>query len=108
MANTPKWGKLGGGSGKMHSFKGVGTQAPGGSAVAGSGASKRDIAPKSGGASAGFYSKAGTNTSFAGTQTPGQSSSQPTGNKSGFAKGGTTSMFGPTGSRPARGGQTSQ
>jgi len=100
------WGSLGG-SGKMHSFGAVGRQAPGGSAVAGSGGSRRGIAPMAGPTGQG-YSKPGTNESFAGTQTPGQSAASPTGARNDFAKGGTTKMFGPSGSRPSRGGQTSQ
>lgn len=108
------WGTLGGSSGRMHSFSGTGTQTPGGSSQEGSGA-KRGIAPQAGPSNVMGYSdnskqgremtaKHGTNQSFAGTQTPGQSSSQPTGDKNGFAKGGNTAMFGHRGSRPARGG----
>ena len=117
MADKARWGTLGGPSGRMHKWSGTGTQEPGGSSQEGTG-SKRGIAPKAGGQVA-FVSdhskhgremtqKHGSNTSFAGTQTPGQSAACPTGDKNGFAKGGNTSMHGNTGSRKAVGGQSSQ
>jgi hypothetical protein len=55
----------------------------------------------------GFSEGGQSNKSFAGTQTPGQSSSQPSGDKSGFAKGGSTSMYGNRGSIPAKPGCSS-
>jgi hypothetical protein len=112
---TTSWGKLGGGSGRMHGWSGTGKQEPGQSAQEGSGP-KRGIAPHAGG-QVGFYSengkqgremnqKHGTNQSFAGTQTPGQSAACPTGDKNGFAKGGSGHMHGNRGSIPAKGGST--
>jgi len=108
MVDTAKkanWGKLGGNN-AMHSFDPVGTQQPGGSAVDGSGGSKTSIKPLAGSSDVMGYSDSG-NKSFAGTQTPGQSSSQPSGDKGGFAKGGKTAMFGNRGSTPAKGGCSS-
>jgi hypothetical protein len=103
--NKPSnWGKLGGG-GKMHGFDGTGTQKPGGSSQEGSG-SKRGIEPKAGGA-VGFYSASG-NKSYAGTQTPGQSAATPSGGNDKFAKGGSTKMFGHTGSQRVEGGRTAK
>jgi hypothetical protein len=97
---------LKGGTNKMHSWSGTGTQEPGQSAQQGSGP-KRGIAPKAGGPNAGFYSASTTNKFGAGPQTPGQSG--PSGaREDGFAKGGTTSMHGNTGSRVAVPGQSSQ
>src|SRR5215813_10102162 len=95
---TTSWGRLGGSSGRMHNWSGTGKQEPGQTAQEGSG-SKRGIAPQAGSSGVMGYSdnskkgremnqKHGSNQSFAGTQTPGQSSSCPTGDKAGFAKGG--------------------
>jgi|SRR5262245_28362957 len=97
------WGSLGGNN-KMHGWSGTGKQEPGQSAQEGHG-SKRGIAPQAGG-QVGFYSASG-NKSYAGTQTPGQTSSDPTGGDNKFAKGGTTKMFGNRGSQRAEGGKTS-
>jgi hypothetical protein len=108
---------LKGGNQHMHSWSGSGEQEPGQTAQEGSGG-RRDMGPHAGGSNAGFYSdnskrgremnqKHGSNTSFAGTQTPGQSASTPTGDKNAFAKGGTTHMFGNTGSTPAQPGCSS-
>ena len=105
MAEGKSWGKLGG-SGKMHSFTPVGSQAAGHSSVEGSGGNT-NIKVKPGPSSVMGYSASG-NKSHAGTQTPGQSASQPSGDGSKFAKGGTTSMWGNRGSQAAKGGQTSQ
>jgi hypothetical protein len=107
MADGKSWGKLGGGSGKMHGFTPVGAQQPGVSSVAGSGGARTDIKVKPGPSSVMGYSASG-NKSHAGTQTPGQSASQPTGDGGKFAKGGTTSMWGNRGSQPVKGGQSSQ
>lgn len=92
------WGTLGGNT-SMHSFKGVGTQAPGGSAVDGQGGARRGIEPKAGGAT-GFYSSDTKNKFGAGTQSPGQSS-QASPRQEGFAHGGKTHMFGNRGSQRA-------
>lgn len=100
------WGSFGG-STKMHSFSGTGTQEAGQSAQEGSGP-KRGIAPKAGGSNAGFYSSGTSNQSYAGTQTCGQSASCPTGGNAKFASGGSTHMHGNTGSRKAVAGQSSQ
>jgi len=111
------WGGLGGNN-SMHSWSGTGTQDPGQTAQMGTG-SKRGIAPKAGGQVA-FVSdnakqgremnqKHGTNTDYAGTATAGGSG--PTkhgGDKNGFAKGGSTSMHGNTGSIPQQAGRSSQ
>lgn len=98
-----KWAK--GGNTSMHGWSGTGTQEPGQTAQEGSGP-RRGIAPKAGG-QVGFYSSGASNTSFAGTQTAGQSSSKPTGgDKDGFAKGGSTHMHGNRGAQPAQPGCT--
>ena len=94
-----------GGSGKMHSWSGTGTQEPGQSAQEGTG-SKRGIEPKAGG-QVGFYSSSTDNKFGAGPQEPG-CSSQSGARQDGFAKGGSTKMHGNTGSRQAVPGQTSQ
>jgi hypothetical protein len=91
------WGSFGGDT-KMHSFKGVGTQAPGGSAVDGQGGGRRDQKAQAGSASAGFYSSDTKNKFGAGTQEPG-SSSQAGKRQDGFAHGGSTHMFGNRGSQ---------
>jgi hypothetical protein len=110
------WGGLGGNN-AMHSWSGTGKQEPGQTSQMGSG-SKRGIAPHAGGQVAyvsdnakrgrEMNQKHGTNECFAGTQTPGQSASCPTGgDKNSFAKGGSTSMFGNRGSRRAEPGSSS-
>ena len=99
-----KWGPLGG-SGHMKGFSGTGAQKPGGSSQQGTG-SKRGIEPKPGG-TVGFYSASG-NKSYAGTQTPGQSSAAPSGGNSKFASGGKGKMFGPSGSQRLEGGRTAR
>jgi len=48
VSKSPNWGKLGGPSGKMAGFRGVGTQVPGQTAQAGSGG-RRDMKPQAGG-----------------------------------------------------------
>ena len=101
-----KWGELGGPSGKMHKFAPTGTQKPGGTSQEGHSGSRRDIKPQAGG-KAGFYSASG-NKSFAGTQTPGQTSADPSGGNDKFAKGGSTKMFGNRGSQRVEAGKTSQ
>ena len=111
------WGSLGGNN-KMHGFQPTGTQTPDRTSQEGHGGGRRGIAPQAGPSDVMGYSdgskqgremtaKHGTNQSFAGTQTPGQSVSQPNGDKNGFAKGGNTAMFGNRGSRPAQGGKSS-
>ena len=50
------------------------------------------------------FSEGASNKSHAGTQTPGQSSSMPSGDGGKFAKGGSTSMFSNRGSIPSKGG----
>jgi hypothetical protein len=104
MADGKSWGKLGGGSGKMHKFDPVAAQTPGQSSQEGSGGNT-NIKVKPGPSSVMGYSASG-NKSHAGTQTPGQSAAQPTGDGSKFAKGGSTSMFGNRGSIPAKGGSS--
>jgi len=99
------WGKLGGGSGKMHKFAGAGTQQPGGSSQEGHATGRRDQKAKAGGHAVGFSTSG--NTSYAGTQTPAQSSSKPTGGDKKFASGGNTKMFGNRGSIPSKAGQSS-
>ena len=101
------FGKFGG-SGKMQGRVGVGAQKPGvssqeGRAALGGGPGK----PVAGSANAGFYSSAGTNKDFAGTQLPGVSGSTKSGGNSKFAEGGKNAMFSNTGSRAARGGRSS-
>jgi hypothetical protein len=99
------WGKFGG-STKMHSFDPVGAQQSGVSSVEGSGGSRTDIKVKPGPSSVMGYSESG-NKSHAGTQTPGQSSSMPSGDGGKFAKGGSGNhMFGNRGSSPAKGGSS--
>src|SRR5262245_47366938 len=109
------WGGLGGNN-KMHGWSGTGKQEPGQSAQEGSGP-KRGIKPQAGG-QVGFYSdnskhgremtaKHGTNTDWAGFSEPGTSG--PTKENKGagrneFAKGGSSSMHGNTGSQPQQGG----
>ena len=105
MADTKKWGTLGGGSGKMHKFAPTGTQTPGQSSQEGHSGSRRDIKVQAGG-KAGFYSASG-NKSYAGTQTPGQTAADPAGGNDKFAKGGSTKMFGNRGSQRVEGGKTS-
>ena len=100
---SANWGKLGGSAGQMHKFQPTGTQVPDRSSQEGHSGGRRGIAPQAGGQD-GFYSTGASNKSFAGTQTPGQSAAQPTGDKGGFAKGGTTSMHGNRGSQRAKGG----
>src|SRR5262245_60706354 len=103
------WGKLGGGTGRMHQFHGAGPQTPDRTSQESKSTSRRDIAVQSGGSNAGFYrdhSKSGQtskeegkspNRTGAGPQTPGQSASaQP--RQDGFAHGGTTRMWGNRGS----------
>jgi hypothetical protein len=112
------WGGLGGNN-KMHGWSGTGPQEPGQTAQEGTG-SKRGIAPKAGGQKA-FVSdnskhgremnqKHGSNTDYAGFGIPGTSASTKagSGDKNSFAKGGTTSMHGNTGSVPQQGGRSSQ
>jgi hypothetical protein len=105
-----------GGSNRMHGWSGTGTQTPGQSAQEGTGP-KRGIAPKAGG-EVGFYETHGksgremnaspsANKFGAGPQLPGQSGSAGT-RQDGFAKGGTTSMHGNTGSTVVVPGQTSR
>ena len=98
------WGELGG-SGSMKSFTGTGAQKPGGSSQQGTG-SKRGIEPKAGG-NVGFYSTSG-NKAYAGTQTPGQSSANPSGGNSKFASGGSGKMFGNRGSQRRSPGMSGQ
>lgn len=100
-----KWGDLGGPSGKMHKFAPTGTQTPGVSSQEGHSGSRRDIKPQAGG-KVGFYSAGTSNKSYAGTQTPGQTSADPSGGNDKFAKGGSTKMFGNRGSQRAEGGKT--
>jgi len=111
MADTSKggnWGKLGGGTGRMHGFAPTGTQVPDRSSQEGHSGSRTDIEPQAGPSGVMGFSEGGqSNKSYAGTQTPGQSSSDPKGDKAGFAKGGKTSMFGNRGSQPAKGGCSS-
>lgn len=96
------WGKLGG-SGKMHSFNGAGTQQPGGSSQEGHG-SRRGMEPQAGPSNVmGFSKNEARNSRGAGPQQPGQSH-QEGGRQEGFAHGGKNSMFGNRGSRQARGG----
>lgn len=99
-----KWGTLGG-SGHMKGFTGTGAQKPGGSSQQGTG-SKRGIEPKPGG-TVGFYSASG-NKSYAGTQTPGGSSANPSGGNSKFAAGGSGKMFGNRGSQRRSPGMSGQ
>lgn len=100
------WGKLGGGTGRMHGFEPAGKQAPGGSAVDMSGGSRRGIEPQAGPSNVMGYSKNEAKNSFgAGPQEPGQSA-QAGKREDGFAKGGNTKMFGNRGSRRAVAGQT--
>jgi hypothetical protein len=82
------WGKLGGGSGKMHGFAPVGTQTPDRTSQEGHSGSRTGIEPQAGPSNVMGFSSGVSNKSYAGTQTPGQSSSQPTGGKDKFAKGG--------------------
>ena len=98
------WGDLGGG-GHMKGFSGTGAQKPGGSSQQGTG-SKRGIEPKAGG-NVGFYSASG-NKSYAGTQTPGGSSANPSGGNSKFAAGGSGKMFGNRGSQRRSPGMSGQ
>lgn len=98
------WGSLGGNT-HMHGFAPTGTQKPGVSSQEGHDGGRRGIAPKAGPSDVMGFSESG-NKSFAGTQTPGQSASHPTGEKNGFAKGGDTKMFGNRGSQKARPGCT--
>lgn len=115
---TTSWGKLGGG-GHMHGFAPTGTQTPDRTSQEGHSGSRKGIEPQAGPANVMGYSdnskrgremnqKHGSNMSFAGAQTPGQSASCPTGDKNGFAKGGSGHMWGNTGSRQAQGGKSSQ
>jgi hypothetical protein len=94
---SPNWGKLGG-SGKMQSFDGTGTQTPGQSSQEGSGPRRGGVAAK-GGNNNGFYSTAPTNKDYAGTQEPGTSGRTKTGPNNKFASGGKTHMFGKRGSQ---------
>lgn len=117
VTNPPGGAFQKGGNTPMHGWSGTGTQEPGQTASEGTGP-KRGIAPKAGG-SVGFFedhTKSGQtskeegrspNTFGAGPQTPGQSASAGT-RQDGFAKGGTTSMHGNTGSRQALPGQSGQ
>jgi len=100
------WGKLGGPTGVMHSFSGTGTQTPGGSSQEGRGG-KTGIAPRAGGKDP-LSTRSSSNKDYAGTQTPGHSGSTKSGGNDKFASGGTTSMFGNSGSRPVKPGQSSQ
>jgi hypothetical protein len=100
------WGSFGG-NGHMAKFDGTGTQTPGQSSQEGSGPRRGGVAAK-GGNNAAFYSSAGTNKSYAGTQTPGQSASCPTGGDQKFASGGKTHMHGHSGSQRAIAGQSSR
>lgn len=106
------WGELGGNN-KMHSWSGTGTQEADRTSQEGSG-SKRGIAPKAGPSNVmGFrdHSKSGremsdkpsANQFGAGPAEAGQSASSGA-RQDGFAKGGTTSMWGNRGSQRAEGG----
>lgn len=113
---TTSWGKLGG-SGKMHSFAPTGTQTPDRTSQEGHSGSRKGIEPQAGG-QVGFYSdnakrgremsqKHGSNVDYAGPQEAGTSGPcKVGGDKNGFAKGGSTHMWGNRGSIPAKGGQT--
>lgn len=106
------WGTLGG-NGKMHSFRGAGEQTAGQSSQEVSGnAGRREQKAQAGGtgiASSDYANKKhGSNRYYAGTNTPGQSSADPSGGRGEkFAKGGTTSMFGNRGSIRAEAGKSS-
>lgn len=82
----------------MYGWRGTGTQEPGQSAQEGTG-SKTGIAPKAGGA-VGFYSSSTKNKFGAGTADPGCSAASGE-RQDGFAKGGSTHMFGNRGSQRA-------
>ena len=106
MAEGKSWGKLGGGSGRMHKFAPTGTQTPDRTSQEGHSGSRRNIEPQAGPSDVMGYSKnEARNSRGAGPQAPGQSH-QEGGRQEGFAHGGKTSMFGNRGSRPARGGCT--
>jgi len=102
---TKSWGTLGG-SGKMHGFKGAGTQTPGGTSQEGSGG-RRDQKAKGGG-NVGFYSTGTTNRDYAGTREAGTTSPTKSGPNDKFAHGGSTKMFGNTGSGRLEGGRTAK
>lgn len=108
MADTKSiktsWGELGGNN-KMHSFTPTGTQTPDRSSQEPTGGSRRDIKAKGGGNN-GFYSESPQNKFGAGPQKPGQSH-QESSRQDGFARGGTTKMFGNRGSLRAQPGKSS-
>jgi len=93
------WGSFGGNT-PMHSFKPVGTQAPGVSAVDGQGGGRREQKAQAGGSNKGFYSSDTKNKFGAGPQEPGVSATSGK-RQDGFAHGGTTHMFGNRGSQRA-------
>jgi hypothetical protein len=100
------WGTLGG-NGKMHAFAGAGVQKPAVSSQEGHATGRREQKVSAGNGH-GFYSSGVSNRSYAGTQSPGVSATTPSGGKSKFASGGTTKMFGNTGSNRVEGGRTSK
>jgi hypothetical protein len=104
MAEGKSWGKLGGGSGKMHTWSGAGKQSPGQSAQEGTGG-KRDMGPHAGG-EVGFYSSSTTNKFGAGPQEAGCSAASGA-RQPGFAHGGTNKMLGNRGSMRAEPGKSS-
>lgn len=92
------WGSFGG-STKMHAFAPTGTQEPGHSSQEGHSGSRKGIEPKAGPSNVMGYSSGTSNKSYAGCQTPGQSSSMPSGGDAKFAAGGKGHMCGNTGSQ---------
>lgn len=97
---------LQGGNHSMHGPTGVGNQKPGVSSQEGTSAISSGQEADAGPPGAGFYSSGATNKDYAGAQSSGTSGPTKSGGNSKWAEGGKTSMFGNTGSRPARGGYT--
>ena len=100
------WGTLGG-NGKMHAFAGAGVQKPAVSSQEGHATGRREQKVSAGNGH-GFYSSGVSNRSYAGTQQAGVTATTPSGGKSKFAAGGTTKMFGNSGSQRVEGGRTSK
>ena len=110
------WGDINPSDKHMFGWRGTGKQESGQSASEGTG-SKRGIAPHAGSSNVAYVSdnskhgktmseKAGKNTDYAGTATPGGSGPTKSGGDNRFAEGGKTHMWGNRGSRRAVEGQS--
>jgi len=99
------WGKLAGNA-HMEGFSGAGTQKPAVSSQEGKGGRRDQKAPT--GSAHGFFSSSVKNRDYAGTQEAGVSASSKKGGNSKFASGGTTKMFGNSGSQRVEGGRSSR